>query len=97
MRTQCKLWDKKDKWKINSKENYLNRQYKISQVVNYPENKNNSNINLGYQANFFLFLLIPKEGCYSYLLLQAMFSCKLSANVSNTLIQCTIFRAPFTY
>lgn len=97
MRTQCKLWDNKDKWKISSKENYLNRQYKMSQVVNYPENKNNSNINLGYQANFFLFLLILKEGCYSYLLLQAMFSCKLSANVSNTLIQCTIFRAPFTY
>lgn len=72
-----------DKWKINSKGNYLNREYKISQVVNYPENKNNSNVNLGYQL---FFLMIPKEGCYSYLLLQAMFSCKLNANVSNTLI-----------
>lgn len=40
----------KDKWKTNSKGNYLNREYKISQVVNYPENKNNSNVNLGYQV-----------------------------------------------
>lgn len=55
MRTQCKLWDNRDKWKISSKENYLNRQYKMSQAVNYSENKNNSNINLGYQANFFYF------------------------------------------